>query len=396
MTGRARRILLYALGAVGLVVFLALAAGPAVVGRMMNPTLPLDAPPVSAEAARIHATLTGADLHADALLWDRDLLVRGRWGHVDIPRLIEGHIALEAFTVVTKAPRNLNIESNTGDSDQITLLALLEAWPPRTWGSLTERAIYQADKLRRFAADSRGRLAIIRTREDLRGFLRSREADEETVAGILGIEGAHALEGDLDNVVRLYEAGFRIFGLTHFFDNEVGGSAHGVGKGGLTDFGARVLGRLEDLGITVDLAHASPALVDDVLARATRPVIVSHTGVKGTCANKRNLDDRRLAAVAATGGVVGIGLWETAVCGRTPADWARAIRHAVDVAGVDHVALGSDWDGVVEAILDASGTVHLVQALLDQGFSEQDIRKLMGENVVRVLLETLPSQGRAR
>jgi microsomal dipeptidase-like Zn-dependent dipeptidase len=396
MSARARRTLLASLGVVGLVVLVALAVGPPLAGRLMNPTLPLDAPPVSAEAARIHATLTGADLHADALLWDRDLLERGRWGHVDILRLIEGHIALQVFTVVTKAPRWLNIESNTGDSDNITLLAVLQAWPLRTWGSLTERAIHQADKLRRFAADSRGRLAIVWTREDLRGFLRAREADEETVAGLLGIEGAHALEGDLDNVVRLYEAGFRVFGLTHFFDNEVGGSAHGVSGSGLTDFGARVLERMEELGIAVDLAHASPALVDDVLARATRPVLVSHTGLKGTCDNRRNLDDRRLAAVAATGGVVGIGLWETAVCGTTPAAWGRAVRHAVDVAGVDHVALGSDWDGAVAAILDASGTVHLVQALLDQGFTEEEIRKIMGGNVVRVLLEALPSRGTTR
>ncbi len=396
MSVDALRILLAALGTLGVVVLLALAVGPALAGRLMNPTLPLDASPVSAGAARIHATVTAADLHCDALLWNRDLLERGRWGHVDVPRLIEGHIALQAFTVVTHAPRGLSLESNTGDSDDVTLLALLQAWPPRTWGSLSERAIYQADKLRRFAADSRGRLAIVHSREDLRAFLRAREADGETVAGLLGIEGAHALEGDLDNVVRLYEAGFRVFGLTHFFDNEVGGSAHGVSGSGLTDFGARVIERMEELGIAVDLAHASPALVDDVLARVTHPVLVSHTGLKGICDNRRNLDDDRLAAVAATGGAVGIGLWETAVCGTTPAAWARAVRHAVDVAGVGHVALGSDWDGAVAAILDASGTVHLVQALLDQRFTEEEIRKIMGGNVVRVLLETLPSRETTR
>ncbi|MDP2957500.1 MAG: dipeptidase [Longimicrobiales bacterium] len=393
MTRRTRRIVGLALGALLLAALLAFGVVPGVLARRANRTLDGATGPVSAEAARIQATLVAADLHADALLWDRDLLRRGSWGHVDVPRLIEGHVALQAFTVVTKVPRNMNIVANTGDSDDITLLAVLEAWPPRTWGSLTERALHQAAKLHRFAADSGGRLAIVRTREELRGFLQDRDPAEESVAGFLGLEGAHALEDDLANVDRLSEAGFRMFGLTHFFDNEVGASAHGVSGSGLSEFGGRVLDRMEELGIAADLAHASPALIDDVLARATRPVLVSHTGVKGTCDNQRNLDDRRLAAIAATGGVVGIGLWETALCGVTPADWARAVRHAADAAGVDHVGIGSDWDGAVTAILDASQTVHLTQALLDQGFSEEEIRKIMGGNVVRVLLETLPSRG---
>ncbi len=393
MIRRTRRILGFALGVLLLLAVLALFVAPGILARWVNRTLDGAPGPVSAEAARIQATLMAADLHADALLWDRDLLRRGSWGHVDVPRLIEGHVALQAFTVVTKTPRNMNIEANTGDSDDITLLAILQAWPPRTWGSLTERALYQADKLHRFAADSGGRLAIVRTREELRGFLGARDPDEASVAGFLGLEGTHALEGDLANVDRLYEAGFRMFGLTHFFDNEVGASAHGVSGAGLSGFGARVLARMEELGIAVDLAHASPALIDDVLALATGPVLVSHTGVKGTCDNQRNLDDRRLSAIAATGGVVGIGLWETALCGTAPTDWARAVRHAVDVAGVDHVGIGSDWDGAITAILDASQTIHLTQALLDQGFSEDEIRRIMGGNVVRVLLETLPSGG---
>lgn len=396
MSGRAKKVVAWAVGLLILLVLLGFGLVPGVVARSMNRTLAGADGPVSDEARRLHATLAVADLHADALLWDRDLLRRGSWGHVDVPRLAEGGVAVQAFTVVTKTPRSMNIEANAGDTDNITLLAVLQAWPPRTWGSLAQRALWQADKLHRFAAASEGRLAVIRTREDLRGFLSGRSTDEGTVAGVLGLEGTHALEGDLDNVVRLYEAGFRMFGLTHFFDNEVGGSAHGVDRGGLTPFGVQVLDRMEELGIAVDLAHASPTLVDDVLARVTRPVLVSHTGVRETCDNRRNLDDGRLAAIAATGGVVGIGLWETALCGATPAHWARAVRHAVDVAGVDHVGLGSDWDGAVAAIVDASETVHLTQALLDQGFGEEEVGKLMGGNVARVLMEVLPARSRDR
>ena len=397
---RARRLGI-ALGALLLAATLALGVAPQVVARSMNRTLEPPPEPVNAEARRIHATLRAADLHSDALLWDRDLLRRGSWGHVDLPRLVEGRVAVQAFTVVTKTPRNLNIEANAGDTDNITLLALLQAWPPRTWGSLVERALYQADKLRRFAERSvedpaadedGGRLVLVRTREDLAEALDSNAEATPAVAGLLGLEGTHALEGDLANVDRLFDAGFRVFGLTHFFDNEVGASAHGMSRAGLSEFGSRVLAHMEELGIVVDLAHASPALIDDVLARSTRPALVSHTGVRGTCPNQRNLDDARLAAIAATGGVIGIGLWETAICGAAPADWARAVRHAADVVGADHVALGSDWDGAVTAILDASQTVYLVQALLDQGFDEAQIRGIMGENVIRTLLRALPSQ----
>jgi len=391
MTSRKKYVLWGIVGAILLLILTGLVAFPRVIASSMNRTLDGVESEPSAEAIQLHETLAVADLHGDVLLWDKNLLRRSEVGHIDVPRLIEGRVALQAFTTVTKTPADMNIEANSGDTDQITSLAVAQLWPPRTWSSLAERALYQADKLRRAAAASGGRLAIVRTRSELDGFLRQRAADEATTAGFLGIEGAHALEGDLSNVQRLYDAGFRMFGLTHFFDNEVGGSAHGVDKGGLTDFGVGVLTRMEELGIAIDLAHASPALIDDVLDRATTPVIVSHSGVKGTCDNRRNLDDGRLARIAATGGVVGIGLWPTAVCGESPSDWARAVRYAVGVAGIDHVGLGSDWDGAVAAIVDAAGTVHLTQALLDEGFEASEIRKIMGENVIRVLRETLPA-----
>lgn len=385
-----RRALWWIAGVLLLLTLLGFALGPAFVGRGMNRTLEAGGlGPVPDSVAALHNTLLVADLHGDALLWSRDLTRRGDWGHIDVPRLIEGRVALQAFTTVTKTPASMNIEANPSDSDQLTLLTLLQRWPPRTWRSLAERALYQADKLRNVAARSDGRLVLIESRRDLEAYLSRRETDDNVTAGFLGIEGAHALEGDLANVDRLYEAGFRMFGLTHFFDNEVGGSAHGMDKGGLTEFGAAVLDRMEELGILVDLAHASPALIEDVLARTARPVVVSHGGVKGTCDNRRNLSDEHLRAVAATGGVMGVGLWETALCGTTPADWARAVRHAVDIMGVDHVGLGSDWDGAVATIVDASQTVYLTQALVDAAFAPDEIRKIMGANELRVVGEVL-------
>jgi len=390
MKRRTRRMLWGLVGAILLLVLLGFGVAPGVVARAMNRTLDGASGTVTPAASALHATLLVADLHSDALLWDRDLLERGTWGHTDVPRLVEGRIALQSFTTVTKTPKAMNIEANAGDSDNITLLAVLQRWPRSTWSSLLERALHQAAKLRETEARSEGRLTIMRSADDLEAYLFRRATNDDITAGFLGIEGTHALEGDLANVDRLFEAGFRMFGLTHFFDNEVGGSAHGVDKDGLSDLGYDVVRRMEALGILVDLAHASPALIDDVLGIATRPLVVSHTGVKGTCDNRRNLDDESLADIAATGGVIGIGLWDTALCGETPADWARAVLYATTVVGVDHVGLGSDWDGAVATIVDASQTVHLTQALLDAGFADEEIRMIMGGNIIRVLGQLLP------
>ena len=388
--GTTRVVAASLMGVVLLAVLVVPRVAPRLVASAMNPLVTGTPPTPSGEALRLHATLTVVDLHADALLWDVPLLERRGYGHVDLPRLAEGRVAVQAFTAVTKTPAGMNIESNTGDSDLITWLAVAQGWPPRTWGSLLRRAVHQADKLQKAAAASEGRLVVVRTRRDLDALLRRRGDGDTPIGGVLGLEGGHALEGDIASVDTLFAHGFRTVGLAHFFDNEVGGSAHGVDRGGLTDLGRRVVGRMEALGIAVDLAHASPRLVDDVLAVATRPVVVSHTGVRGTCDNQRNLDDARLAAIAATGGVVGIGLWATALCGESPEAWARAVRHAAGVGGVDHVALGSDWDGAVEALVDAAGTVHLVEALLREEFSHDEIRAIMGGNAVRVLRGTLP------
>ena len=327
-------------------------------------------------------------LHADSLLWSRDLLVRGTRGAVDIPRLIEGHVALQAFTVVTKTPRGLNFQRNAGDSDNITMLALVERWPPATWSSLTERASYQASRLRDFESRSQGKFTIVRSAADLRAYLDRRRTEPAITAGFLGIEGAHALDGNLANIDRLYDAGFRMMAPTHLFDNDIGGSSAGVDKGGLTDKGREMVRRMEARHMLVDVAHASSHTISDVLAIATRPVIVSHTGVKGTCDNSRNLSDAELRGIAHTGGVIGIAYFEVAVCGTDSAAIARAIRHTADTAGVDAVALGSDFDGAVVPF-DTTGLGVLIDALFQAGFSEDDIAKIMGGNALRVLLANL-------
>ncbi|MEI6418349.1 MAG: membrane dipeptidase, partial [Sphingomonadales bacterium] len=297
-------------------------------------------------ALALHRKLVVVDLHADALLWRRDLLALHDYGHVDLPRLIAGNVTLQVFSSVTKTPRGQNYNSNSGDTDNITPLVIAELQPMRTWHSLLQRSLYHAEKLHDFAAASNGRLRIITSPADLDALLAARAKGATLAGGLLSTEGAQNLEGDVRNVDRLYAAGFRMLGLVHFFDNEVGGSMHGVKKGGLTALGVQVVQAAEQRGMVVDLAHSSAATFADVLRMARRPVVVSHGGVKAVCDTPRNLSDDQLRALAANGGLIGIGYWDAAVCQPRPEFVARAILHAVQVMGVDHVALGSDFDGV--------------------------------------------------
>lgn len=236
---------------------------PGFVERRMN--LTLQAPPygASSRARTLHQELVIADLHADTLLWKRDPLTRSTRGHVDIPRLIEGNVAVQAFTIVTQVPYGMNLERNGRGIDMITALALVQGWPPRTWGSLAERALYQARRLGDAATRSEGRFTLIRTAGDLTAYLERRTHSPGITAGILGIEGAHALDGDLDNLDRMFDAGVRMVAPTHFFDNDIGGSAHGIAKGGLTDKGRADRQRAGDApahGSEEDAAGPGPCL----------------------------------------------------------------------------------------------------------------------------------------
>ena len=340
-------------------------------------------------ARRLHERLFVADLHADSLFWERDLLRRTTRGHVDLPRLIEGKVALQVFTVVTKVPR-LGEVSDGADADLVTWFALAGRWPRATWGSLKQRALFQARRLEQTARGSSGRMVVVRTAADLARFVERRKAEPWLVGALLGVEGAHALEGDPRNVEEFADAGFRMIAPVHFFDTEFGGSASGVTKGGLTEAGREMIRRMEARGVLLDLAHASARTIDDACAVATRPVVVSHTGLRGACDSTRNIDDERARKVAATGGLIGIGYWPAVTCGPDAKSIARSIRYAANLVGVEHVALGSDFDGAVVTPFDAAGVAQVTAALMGEGFTEDEIRLIMGGNVLRVLAETLP------
>lgn len=344
---------------------------------------------ISAEARALHETLRVADLHSDMLLWMRDPARRHERGHTDLPRLREGRVALQVFASVTKTPSSMNYEENSADSDNITPLAIAQRWPMDTWGSIRNRALYHAERLNRLAQDDDA-FTVVRTRGDLEAVLAARESDPAAMGGLLATEGAHPLEGELANIEPLWDAGYRLIGLQHFFDNELGGSLHGLSGAGLTDFGREAVAAMLERGLIIDVAHSSPAVVREVLAMTDRPLVVSHTGIHGHCPATRNIPDGLMRAIAAEGGLIGIGFWEDVTCDDSPAGVADTIIAAIDLVGLDHVALGSDYDGTVTTTFDASEYAVLTDRLLDAGLSEAEVRQVMGGNAVRFFLAQLP------
>lgn len=388
-----RRIFLWLLALAALAAIAVAIWGPAFVESRLNPLrMPDQGWPVSPQAQALHDRLTIGDWHSDALLWDRDLLERVDRGHTDIPRLIDGNVALQVFTTVTKSPRGQNYSRNTADApDNITPLFIGQLRPLASWFSLKERALVQAAALRRAAERAPDQVMLIRSAEDLQILLAARQAGAKTVGAILGSEGAHPLEGEIGNLQVLYGAGFRVLGLTHFFDNELGGSLHGQGGpgSGLSDFGRQVVDEMIEKRMIIDLAHASPQMVRDVLAIPGARPILSHTGIHGRCATPRNLPDDLVQDIARKGGLIGIGYWSDVVCGSTPTAIAQTIAAAIALVGEDQVSLGSDYDGSVDAPFDAAHLAALTQALLDAGLSDEQITKVMGGNMMRYLAETL-------
>lgn len=353
------------------------------------------APVVSTRDARVlelHRRLWIADLHCDATLWNRPLLDRSSRGQVDLPRLRSGNVALQVFSLPNAYPLGANYRRTANSIDLLDALAVANRWPRATWSSPVDRALYQAEVVRRAVRDSAGEMVIVTNAQDLAGMVGATRPPHDAVLAILSIEGIHVRRDDMQSIDRLFESGVRIFGVAHMADNAVGGSAHGWRKYGLTEFGRRVVLHLDSLGAIIDLAHASESTIDDVLAASPRSVMVSHTGVDGTCPGERNLSDAHVARIAARGGIIGIGFFRGAVCDDDAAAIARAIRYAAGVGGIGAVALGSDFDGAVRTPFDAGGLVVLTEALLKEGFTDEEIARIMGLNVLEFFLRALPRE----
>lgn len=365
---------------------------PKIIDKSLNGITPHQPFVISDEAKALHASITIGDWHSDSLLWDRDLGKRYDYGHVDIPRLQSGNVSLQMFTAVTKSPSGLNYEQNSADSsDSITTLAIVQRWPIATWNSLTARALHQADRLHGFETQNPDDLMIIKSQQDLANFTNKRLSNTTLVGGLLGTEGSHALDGKLENVKSLFDAGFRMMSLQHFFDNKLGASLHGISQTGLTDFGRQVVNKIDSLNIILDVSHSSEAVVADVLALYKKPMVVSHTGFKGYCDTARNIADGLMQQIASNGGLIAVGYWDGAVCGDSPGDVVAAMKYGLELVGEDHMSLGSDYDGSITTGFDTSELVALTDEMLKAGFTDTQISKIMGGNMLKFLTENLPN-----
>jgi len=280
----------------------------------------------------------------------------------------------------------LNFDGNDVEApDDITRLAKAHLWPKRTWDSIYERAAYQAQRLQKLEANKTNNLVIARKASDL-------EQPDDVIIGLLLTEGSHPLDGKLENIDRLYDEGYRIMGLQHFFDNELGGSMHGRSQAGLTEFGRKAVKAMVQKGIIIDIAHSSEAVVREVLSITDAPLMLSHGGVLSHCprTSNRNLPDDILIEMSQRGSLIGIGYFQGVICDITPNGIAAAIDHAVTVLGSDTIALGSDFDGTVKTTLDTSELAAITQALMDRGMDDTLIRKVMGENAFAFLAANLP------
>ncbi|WP_111672598.1 dipeptidase [Algoriphagus litoralis] len=364
---------------------------PSYIEAQRNPVKTQAPYQVSPEAQQLYDRLDFiSDLHCDALLWGRNLTKRGNQGHVDFPRMREANVALEMFTIVSKSPAGQNMQSNSADAfDNITPLTIAKGESPANWFSLINRTLSQSEALFDFVENEGEKAIFIRSKADLEKLIEARKTDKSVIGAMLGIEGGHALEGTLENLDKVYEAGVRMIGPTHFFDNEFGGSAHGQSGEGLTEFGKKVITRMNELGIFIDLAHSSPAIVDDILNQTTKPVMVSHTGVRAVLDSQRNLSDAQIQKIAANGGIIGIAFFDMAVGEPELPNIIASIKHVRDLVGVEYVALGSDYDGSVAVPFDITGLPLIVEGLMKAGFTEEEIRAVMGENMKRFLLKNL-------
>lgn len=324
------------------------------------------------EARALHALYPAIDLHADTLMWSRwvgyDLHTRHEaplpWsaigGHVDLPRLVEGGLGAQFFGLVS-----LPIGQRAG------LAAVIDQ---------------QIDELESSIAAHPSDITKVRTAAEIEA-ARARGA----LGALLGIEGAHALEGDLGRLDHFARRGVRYLGLSHFSANEAAFPAFGRGRRddhGLTRFGQDVVSRCEELGVIVDLAHINRRGFLEACAMATRPPIVSHTGVLGVYEHWRNIDDAQLRAVADKGGCVGVIFCPKFLGGDGLELVVKHLQHILDVCGEDAPALGSDWDGFIvptRDLCDAARLPLLTGALLEAGLSEAVIGKILRGNVMRVL-----------
>lgn len=300
-----------------------------------------------------------SDFNLSAGLEGLEPWARSRWSHTDIPRLRLGQVGAQFWSAY--------VPCGARDRDAVQL------------------ALEQMDVIKRIVDMNAAHLALVTDATELLDAHR-----EGRIASLIGVEGGHALGDSLAVLRAFYQLGARYLTVTHTCDNRW---ARAAGTpGGLTEFGRAVVREMNRLGMIVDLSHAGEETARDALLTSQAPVVFSHSGAAALCNSSRNVPDDLLRMIAANGGVVMVNFYAKLVaCGEraTVDDVVAHINHVRRVAGVEHVGLGAGYDGIdapPEGLEDVSRYPHLLAELLrDPGWSEEDVRKLAGMNVVRVM-----------
>lgn len=307
----------------------------------------------------LHRNAVVVDLHSDALLayagGARDLGERSTVGHIDLPRLRDGCLDVQVFAAFVH---------------------------PKEAGHGFTRATQLIDAFDRLVATHPTAIGKATTVAETESLVRAGR-----VAGVLSIENGDALGGDPANVDVFYQRGVRIMSLTWNNSNLLADGALEHTRGGLTPLGKRVLQRMQRLGIVVDVSHLSERSFWDVLAATRGPLMATHSDAAAIVPHPRNLTDAQLRAIAARGGVVGVNYYPAHAGGGTIDRILNQIDYMVKVMGVDHVGLGSDFDGftqTVRGLEDVSKLPNLTAGLAARGYTPEQIKKILGGNALRV------------
>ncbi len=316
---------------------------------------------------------------------------RGEGGHLDLPRAREGGFGGGFFAVWIPSPKGPSPEP----APEVTQRKL----PPAIDAAYALRyTMAAAAMLFRIEDRSEGKVRIVRTAVGLQRCL-----DEGVMAAVLHLEGAEAIDPDLDALCVLHRAGLRSLGFVWARPNAFAeGVALDFGRPpdtgpGLTDAGRKLVRACNDLRIMIDVSHLNERGFWDVADLTDAPLVASHSNAHALCASTRNLTDAQLDAIAASDGMVGLNFAvhflreDGAREESTPLEvMVRQIDYLVERVGIDRVGFGSDFDGVLisKEVGDVSGLPRLMAALKDRGYDEGALRKLAHENWVRVLRET--------
>ncbi|MEM7102738.1 MAG: membrane dipeptidase [Bacteroidota bacterium] len=327
-----------------------------------------------------------ADAHADPLMRGKKLW-RNNSMHVNFPKMREGNVALQIFGVVTKSgvPK-----MDFNKEPKVNMLGV--AFPGLMFKKAFKKGLFQIGKLHK-AEKKDDKFHIIQTKADLEELVKLREKDNAHIGGMLCIEGIHCIKDSIEKLDELYNKGVSIIGLSHFFDNRYAGSQSGMKKYGLTEKGIQLIEKINDLGLLIDLAHASENTIDSVLKFSKKPPIISHVGCAHVQDSPRNLNDEYLKKIMDKGGIVGVMFFNPLK--RKAPDIhkiADNIMHLVKLnnGNAQNISLGSDYDGMTIVPFDISELHMLTHILLERGMPQTDVELIMGENLKTFFLENLP------